>query len=78
MTAWTVLDIDAKELSAYADKAAQATIDRAETEKIRKAVRLIGDIYWSRPQMNVRLQSEVGANNLTYNLWLEKYYSKFM
>ena len=37
---------------------------RAETEKIRKAVRVIGDIFWSRANMSVRLAAEF--NKMTH------------
>lgn len=43
-----VLEIDAESLAAYADKAAQKTVERAETEKVRRAVRLIGRIVWRK------------------------------
>ena len=35
------LNIDAEKLGTYADTAAQKTVDRAETEKIRRAVQMI-------------------------------------
>jgi len=50
--------INAAELQGYADVAAQKTIDRAETEKVRRAVRNIQDIYVNRTNMTVRLTAE--------------------
>ena len=47
--------------------AAQKTIDRAETEKVRRAVRNIQDIYVNRHNMTVRLTAEF--SNMTH----EKY-----
>ena len=52
------MQINAAELQGYADVAAQKTIDRAETEKVRRAVRMIQDIYVNRTNMTVRLTAE--------------------
>lgn len=52
------LKINASELADYADIAAQKTIDRAETEKVRRAVRMIQDVYVNRFNMTVRLTAE--------------------
>eukprot|EP00392_Amoebophrya_sp_AT5.2_P016043 g16282.t1 len=52
------LEINAAELAAYADVAAQKTVERAETEKVRRAVRTIGDIFFTRENMRGRLLAE--------------------
>lgn len=52
------LDINAEDLAQYADKCAQKTVDRAETEKIRRAVRMIQDVFVNRANMTVRLTAE--------------------
>lgn len=52
------LKIDAAALGEYADTAAQKTVDRAESEKIRRAVKTIGEVFWSRANMSVRLRAE--------------------
>lgn len=52
------LEINAAELAEYADVAAQKTVERAETEKVRRAVRTIGDIFFTRENMRGRLLAE--------------------
>ncbi|CAD7952611.1 unnamed protein product [Amoebophrya sp. A120] len=52
------LVINAEELASYADVAAQKTVERAETEKVRRAVRMIGDIFFTRENMRGRLLAE--------------------
>ena len=52
------LIINAEELANYADIAARTTVERAETEKVRRAVRTIGEIFISRANMTTRLLAE--------------------
>lgn len=53
------LEVSANELAAYADIAAQKTVERAETEKIRRAVRLMGEVFNTRANMSVRMSKEL-------------------
>jgi len=53
------MDIDAADLANYADVAAQKTVERAETEKMRRAVRLIGDVFNTRANMLTRILAEL-------------------
>jgi len=53
------LDINAGDLANYADVAAQRTVERAETEKMRRAVRHIGDVFHTRANMLTRLLAEL-------------------
>jgi len=56
------LIINAEELAAYADLAAQRTVERAETEKVRRAVRSIGETVITRADMRKRIMAE--CNNM--------------
>ena len=54
---------DSKPDPEYAEKALQQAADRQETERVRKAVRDIGDIFFKKVKMTTRIMKELSQMN---------------